>query len=153
MIHKQNKPKTTSQEVFPVIKNNKMYFTDLDQAVTVPSHLESAYRFQEGLALIEINKWWGYINKDGTLVIDAKFADARNFSEGLACVKLNGKWGYIDKKGTIVIYPKFDDAGFFNQGLATIKLNGKTELINKKGVILTHALELRTVDHPEYWYG
>jgi hypothetical protein len=55
--------------------------------------------FSEGLARVELNGKWGYIDKEGKEVIPIKYDWARSFSEGLACVKLNGKWGYIDKEG------------------------------------------------------
>ena len=43
----------------------------------------------------------GYIDKEGDLVIEAKFDDAKDFYEGLAPVRVGDKWGYIDKTGNL----------------------------------------------------
>ena len=84
---------------------------------------------------------YGYINKQGKMVIDAKFDDAWVFSQnGLAKVQLNGKWGYINEQGKMVIDAKFDDAlGFSQNGLAVVKLNGKYGYINEQGKMVIDA--------------
>lgn len=48
----------------------------------------SAGSFSEGLAAIEVNGLWGYINKTGEFVIEPMFLFAEQFHEGLASVKL-----------------------------------------------------------------
>jgi hypothetical protein len=54
----------------------------------IEPQFEEAGIFSEGLAAIEINGKWGYIDKSGKLVIEPQFTDAWNFSEGLAPVKV-----------------------------------------------------------------
>ena len=56
--------------------------------------------FSEGLAPVKLKGKWGYIDRNGALIIPAQYDDAGGFSEGLAPVKLKGKWGYIDRNGT-----------------------------------------------------
>lgn len=56
--------------------------------------------FSEGLAPVKLKGKWGYIDRNGTLIIPAQYDDAGGFSEGLAPVKQKGKWGYIDRNGT-----------------------------------------------------
>jgi translation initiation factor 6 (eIF-6) len=55
-------------------------------------------QFREGLAGVEINGKYGFIDTKGNLVIPPVYDDAWHFSEGLARVEINGKWGYIDKR-------------------------------------------------------
>jgi hypothetical protein len=55
--------------------------------------------FTDGLARVQRNGKYGYINPKGEAAIPLVYDDARNFSEGLASVKQNGKWGFIDPKG------------------------------------------------------
>ncbi|WP_348636644.1 WG repeat-containing protein, partial [Campylobacter lari] len=73
----------------------------------------------------------GLIDKQGNLVIEAKYDDIYDFSEGLARVELNGKWGFIDKQGNLVIEAKYDDIYDFSEGLARVELNGKWGFIDK----------------------
>ena len=91
------------------------------------------YHFCEGLAAVELNGKWGYIDKSGKEIIPLKYSFAAPFSEGLATVRLNGKWGYIDKTGKEVIPLKYDEARSFSEGLAAVRLNGKWGYIDKTG--------------------
>jgi hypothetical protein len=79
--------------------------------------------FREGLAAVNSNGKWGYIDATGKFVIPAQFDDAENFSEGLAAVKQGQKYGYIDPAGKWVIAPQFDYADEFAEGLADVELN------------------------------
>jgi hypothetical protein len=91
--------------------------------------------FSEGLAKVELNGKYGYIDKTGNVVIQPQFDFANDFSEGLAAVRLKsgGKTGYIDKTGNFVIQPQFDWAESFSEGLAKVELNGKRGYIDKTG--------------------
>jgi hypothetical protein len=44
--------------------------------------------FKEGLAGVQVGGKWGYINKEGNMVIKPQFDSAVPFSEGLAVVGL-----------------------------------------------------------------
>lgn len=69
----------------------------------------------DGLAAIKENGKWGYIDKDGKIVIEPQFEEAHSFLNGYAAVKTHGKWGYINEKGKLVIEEKFIDARDFNE--------------------------------------
>lgn len=87
--------------------------------------------FSEGLAAVNVNGKWGYIDKSGKYVISPQFSLARSFHEGLAFVGQGDNYGYIDKSGTKVIEcgKKCARAYFdFSEGLAVvIYTNGKVE--------------------------
>lgn len=52
---------------------------------------------------------YGYVNKDGNLVVDYTYEDAGEFNAyGFAPVKQDGKWGAIDLTGAVVIRPTYD---------------------------------------------
>lgn len=83
---------------------------------------------------------YGFINKEGKVIVKPKFKDVENFSEGLAAVKNEeNKWGYINKEGVYEIEPKFDIAYSFNDGLAPVILdldNPEYSYIDKKGNVV-----------------
>jgi len=87
----------------------------------------------EGLAAVEKNRKYGYVDKTGKYVIEPKFDKGSDFSENLAGTEVNGKWGYIDKTGNFIIEPKFDKAEGFSEGLAGARVNGKWGYIDKTG--------------------
>ena len=64
----------------------------------------------EPFAAVKVDGKFGYIDKNGELVIPAKYSRAWKFSEGLGKVLLYNKFGFIDKDGTVVILPQFDRA-------------------------------------------
>ena len=50
-------------------------------------------------------KKYGFIDKNGKVVIEPQFDNVSAFSEGLAKVEKDGKWGFIHKSGKVVIEP------------------------------------------------
>ena len=81
---------------------------------------------------------WGYADKNGSVVIEAKFEMAREFAaNGLAPVKQNGLWGYINQKGDFVIAVQFEEAEpFSSNNFACIKQNGSWGYINRRGTVV-----------------
>ncbi len=82
------------------------------------------------------DKNWGYVNKDGRVVIAPIFQKASFFQGGLASVRIDRKHGVINKTGRFVIAPQYEDIGAFRDGLAWVKKDGKTGFINESGKIV-----------------
>ena len=87
----------------------------------------------EPLYPIRENGQYGYMNKNGEVVISPRYDRAGYFSEGLACVKIDGKLGFIDKSGNNMIEPQFDRCYDFNEGYALVFEKHKQLLIDKTG--------------------
>ena len=110
------------------VEKKKKYKTG---EVVILFKYDNALNFSEGLAAVELNGKWGFINKSGKEVIPLKYDSIGSFSEGFAAVKLSDKWGYINKSGKEVIPLKYDYVENFSKGLAEVVLNGITIKINK----------------------
>ncbi|MNT29774.1 KWG Leptospira [compost metagenome] len=55
------------------------------------------------------NGKYGYVDKNGNVVVDYIYDDATEENEyGFASVKKNGLWGSIDEKGKVVLEPKYN---------------------------------------------
>lgn len=85
-------------------------------------------------------KRFGFIDKDGKVVVETTYDGAYNFSEGLGRVKQDGKWGFVDAMGKMVISPQLDYCSDFHEGLCAVgfkdgKWGSKWGYINRKGVI------------------
>ena len=96
--------------------------------------------FHEGLALVQRNRLWGYIDVEGNEVIPCIYIGteygnyAFPFSEGLAAVRSkDGNYGYINAKGEMVIKPQWSDVGNFSEGVASVFMDGKLNFIDKTG--------------------
>ena len=88
---------------------------------------------EEGLADVKKDGKYGYIDKEGHVVIPFEYDYAEDFSEGLAQVRKDGKYGFIDKEGHVVIPFEYDDAEDFSEGLAHVEKDGEWFYINQKG--------------------
>ena len=98
-----------------------------------------AVGFSEGLAAVRIGDKWGFIDRQGTYVIEPQFDDAQSFSEGLAAVRIGdretgvGKYGFIDRQGRYVVEPQFDGAQSFSEGLAAVFIGDRWGFIDRQG--------------------
>lgn len=55
------------------------------------------------------NGKFGFVDKDGNVVVEAIYDDAREQNEcGYVAVKKDGKWGAINQEGKVVIEPRYD---------------------------------------------
>lgn len=97
-----------------VILEDKHGFLDQYGKVAIDLIWDDSYgSFYEGLCAVKKHLLWGYINKEGRVVIEPRYEFAEQFKlikndVFLARVKENGKYGYIDKNGKFVIKPHFD---------------------------------------------
>ncbi|MBW6483054.1 MAG: WG repeat-containing protein [Vicingaceae bacterium] len=95
--------------------------------------------FKEGLAAFStINEdgeeKWGFVDKKGTIVINAQFTETSNFNNKMCAVSNNdGKWGFIDKEGKILINHQFDFADDFINGKCVVNSGGKSGVIDEEG--------------------
>jgi hypothetical protein len=63
---------------------------------------------------------WGFVDRSGSLVVEARFEAVGPFAEDLAPAMLQRRWGFIDKTGSLVIPAVFASAESFSEGLALV---------------------------------
>ncbi|NLI10697.1 MAG: hypothetical protein GX447_08100 [Elusimicrobia bacterium] len=120
------------------------FFIDKKGSIKIPPDGSCIYsdvrNFSNGLAMVreKYSGKWGYVDKNGKLIIDYKFDDyfLSDFSDGFATVRLNRKWGLIDKTGNTVIPFKYDYISDAARCPYYVKLNDKTFYINRKDQIV-----------------
>lgn len=91
---------------------------------------------------IEEGRLWGFVNKEGKVVIEPKFISVNVFSEGLADVQLNEidktygtktdglstfKNAFINEKGEVVLTVPYDEVRMFINGLAAVRIGDRHE--------------------------
>jgi len=140
------------ERIFEIIVSTSMYSFLFGLGILFLSVLSEMFsdfkkmikskKIKKDLMLIPHRKGdkWGYIDKQGKIVIPIQYDKAGFFSEGLAPVKFNSKWGFIDTKGNMVIPPVYDKADIFSEGLAQVKINGKYGFIDTKGKMVIPAV-------------
>ena len=79
--------------------------------MVIPARFDKAESFNEGLAAVEINGKYGFIDKTGQMIIQPQYSFAQPASSGLVKVYTgdfsDGNISYIDLSGK-VIWPHED---------------------------------------------
>jgi WG containing repeat len=123
-----------AQNIIPVRNANVEtydYIDTITKKIISKYSYDQASPFSEGMALVNRNGLFGFINTSGEEVIQCKYIHANDFSEGLASVSIgiqeitestiwikDEKYGAIDKKGQKIIPFKFREIARFKNGIA-----------------------------------
>lgn len=92
----------------------------------------------------ELNGLWGFVDKNGAIIVEYQFDEAREFHEGLAAVRKGTKWGYINEKGEIVQNIVYEYVEDMHQGFGIVDDNDgwstRYYLVNRTGKLLPGVL-------------
>ena len=114
------------------------YGTDGQIAFSVTA--DNAYAPRDGLARVQVDGKWTYVNREGRFLINPYLNSASDFSEGLARVKTTGwQYGLMDKSGAVVVEPAFDDLGPMRNGRARFESDDAYGFIDKTGAEVIEA--------------
>lgn len=114
-----------------ITKINKVIFLVLVLLIAFMAHI-----FSEDLYPIKVGKdKYGYINKQGKLVIKAKYTRAYSFENGIAPVEEGQKWSCINEDGEVLFSLAVDHISPYSEGFAVVSIKQKGSPYSKKGYI------------------
>ena len=133
-----------------VTVKGKTGFIDTSGIIVIKPQFNSLYgcyeEFREGLAPISMgsrelikgqwvdNSKWGFVDKNGKVMILPGVSFVSKFREGLAFFHKDGLTGYFDRNLSIVIKPQFKSAGSFYESRArATDVDGTEYYIDKTG--------------------
>ncbi len=76
---------------------------------------------------------YGFMDRNGAVVIDPQFDQLGFFYEGLATAVKDARYGYVDKLGSEVLPFRFESASDFEGGRAIVQENGLYGVIDRIG--------------------
>ncbi len=86
---------------------------------------------------VRYKKYFGYVNKNGKLVIDYQYVEAFDFKNGIAKVSPDGhKWAIINKSGRY-ISKFYDNISDFENGVAIVRQGSYYGFIDRSGKLLS----------------
>ena len=135
-VNKQEDPK-----LFQFEEDGKIGFKNADSKIVIDPILESARKFSEGYAAVEINGKWGLIDKNGKYVIRPMYNDLGNMHNGMmSCKDINGKYGFINIDHVVIVPPRYDSIGEYAEGFYVFR-NEQEQFgfLNKEGEIAIEA--------------
>lgn len=142
-------------------KSGTCHFIDKTGKTVFGRNFQAAGWFSEGLAAVEVDGEWGFIDASGHMVVPPQYGiyyglSFPGFSEGLVAVQnlvgdVTGQVGYIDKTGNWVIQPNYIIGGVFGDGITYVWTvsdmfsDTPDEIIDKSGhVVYRNAEHLST---------
>ena len=129
---------------YEVFKPSTLFKEKLEKALSLAekgdfSGFDNIDNFDKnGLAKVELNNKWNFIDTNGNLLSKQWFDWILEFKNGIAIVELNDKWNLIDVNGKLISRQWFDDIHDFDEnGLAKVELNNKLNFIDVNGNFLS----------------
>jgi len=118
-------------QVAPKTNNKGKYgYANVYGEFVIAPQFDYAGNFSDDIACVKKGKKWGYIDAQGTPVIDLKYeAVQNNFTDGLAWVKLKGKYGYVNNKGAQIVPLQYANAYPFSDGCAAVVVKEKSKFL------------------------
>ncbi|MBN1759581.1 MAG: WG repeat-containing protein [Chitinispirillaceae bacterium] len=97
-------------------------FINKRQEPLFATEFKAAFSFSEGLAGVKQDRLWGFINREGTLVIDYQFDNVEKFKEGRCIVGKDQRYGIIDASGRYIVEPVLAYARFYSEGYVAVQV-------------------------------
>ena len=132
------------------------FYNHITGDIVIPAQYGKAWMFSENLAAVEKNGYIGFINHQGTIVIDYSYPYYGNpltefvFKNGI-CVVANrqGLCGVIDKTGNWVLNPEYDYVSAFKE-YAIVTTGGIKKQVTYDGTVL-NSLVLDDIEELSYY--
>lgn len=126
--------KSGEEEVLPFYDSNEnLWGIKKGNRIVLDAKYSNIYPFLDGVAKVERNGMWGFVDKLGKKMCPLKYDFVDSFKEGFARVKLNNKRGFINKEGKEIVPLKYEFVNSFSDGLARVKLKMKWGYVNTSG--------------------
>lgn len=113
----------------------KIGFINEDGEIVIEPKFDEASHFNNGLAAVNINGFWGYVGPYGEMEIPAVYLGTWTFYNDLGRVQSasNRLFGYINEEGDTVVPIQYSDARDFQGDLAAVKKDNYWGVIDRKG--------------------
>lgn len=83
---------------------------------------DGARAFVDEYAAFRSGELWGFVDTQGTVIIQPQYEDAKSFSNSMGAVKISDGWVFINPKNEIVIQETFEDVDYLNdKGICFVK--------------------------------
>ena len=104
---------------------NKYHIYNLKAEQIGDFSCDGAKAFVDEYAAFRNGELWGFVDSQGTVIIQPQYEDAKSFSNSMGAVKTSDGWVFINPKNEIVIQETFEDVDYLNdKGICFVKSDG-----------------------------
>ena len=122
--------------IIHVNQKGKVGFVDQSGREVISCKYESAFPFNDGLAIVMKSGKYGLVNSSGKEVLPLKYTSISSWNENLYIIKDGKKMGLADHSGIIVLKPQYSQISKANcYGKALIAVGGKTATDDNKNYL------------------
>lgn len=106
-----------------VQKDGKYYMVNAEGSRIVETGFDDAYPFvSDGPAAVCMEGLWGFVDSQGSIVIEPQYEAAKSFNIGLGAVCQDGLWGYINTSNVMRIECQYEDClPFSGNGVTAVR--------------------------------
>lgn len=90
-------------------------------------------KYKNGMARVCHQGKYGFIDKDGLLLVSTQYDEARDFKNGFGAIRIGDKWGFINPSEVHLVSPNYEEVMDFESKVAPVKRNGLYGFIDKSG--------------------
>ncbi|MEO0788650.1 MAG: WG repeat-containing protein [Bacteroidota bacterium] len=144
---KYDEVRSFGQEGLALVRQNGRWHFINQRGQQVGQDWRAAWPFREGLARVQSDDdLFGFVNRQGQIVIPTIFPAAGDFHEGHAWVRNEPGYGLIDSNGQIVIDPQYDKLSNLSHGRLVFEQDGQYGLRDFSQVIIPPTYDRLTDD-------
>lgn len=123
-----------SEDAAVVKKNGAFFYCSKNGALTpIQAKADQVFDLREGFSIFNNENGYGFINKNGQIVVDAQYAFIDNFDNGIAVFVKDNQAGILDNTGKVLIEARYEEIFRFDQKHYLIQQNGLKGLIDNSG--------------------
>lgn len=132
-----------------------LYDCDKEEYIVKPIYEYIGSFSEDELASVSKDGYYGYIDKNGKIVIDFYFTAADTFTNGYAIVGVENGYGVIDKTGMYTVAPQFERLSWVSDGILSYQTQDSNlyGLCDVLGSILSEAKFQSLYSSQEYIWG
>lgn len=123
------------EQIFIASKNNyySIFYTNGNLKVFMNYPFSRFDAYKEGMALVVQKGKFGFIDKDGLLMVSTQYDEARAFNNQISAIRIGNIWGYISSKEKFLAFPHYDEVADFSTFAAAVRKNKLWGIVNREG--------------------
>ncbi|MFA4985242.1 MAG: WG repeat-containing protein [Candidatus Brocadiia bacterium] len=121
---------------YPMYDDSRLYGYKLDDKWIAEPQFQVAERFSDGMAAVQENGKWGFIDLTGRVCIETDYDYVHPFQEGIGAVDTGHGWLFVRRDGKPLNDALYDDVGDFRKGLAGVETAGKHGILAANGKLV-----------------